>query len=62
MLVLLAASQLLMLLVRMAAGGTYPGISFFVGSVIAAVLWPLVTFVAARAAAAAGGSRRDRPI
>jgi rod shape-determining protein MreD len=44
-LVLLAASQLLMLLVRLAAGGTYPGISFFVGSLVAAVLWPLVTLL-----------------
>jgi len=44
-LVLLAASQLLMLLVRLAAGATFPGISFFVGSVVAAVLWPLVTLL-----------------
>jgi len=43
--VLLAASQLLMLGVRLAAGGTYPGISYFMGSVVAAVLWPIVTAV-----------------
>ena len=41
------------------AGGTFPGCSFFVGSLIAAALWPLATLRAARAAAAAGGSRRD---
>jgi rod shape-determining protein MreD len=29
----------------MAAGGTYPGISFFVGSLVAAVLWPVVTLL-----------------
>jgi rod shape-determining protein MreD len=44
-LVLLAASQLLMLVVRMAAGGTYPGVSFFVGSLIAGLLWPLATML-----------------
>jgi rod shape-determining protein MreD len=44
-LVLFAASQLLMLAVRLAAGGTYPGASFFMGSVVAAVLWPIVTLV-----------------
>jgi rod shape-determining protein MreD len=42
-LVLLAASQLLMLVTRLAAGGTYPGLSFFVGSLIAGMLWPLAT-------------------
>jgi rod shape-determining protein MreD len=42
-LILLAASQLLMLVARMAAGGTYPGLTFFVGSLIAAMLWPLAT-------------------
>ena len=43
--VLLAASQLLMLGVRMVAGGTYPGPSFFVGSLVAALLWPIATYV-----------------
>jgi rod shape-determining protein MreD len=42
-LVLLAASQFLMLAVRIAAGGTYPGASFFIGSLVAAVLWPIAT-------------------
>jgi len=44
-LVLLAASQLVMLVARMAAGGTYPGLTFFVGSLIAGMLWPLATFL-----------------
>jgi rod shape-determining protein MreD len=44
-LVLLLASQLIMLAVRMLAGGTYPGASYFIGSLISAVLWPLATFV-----------------
>jgi rod shape-determining protein MreD len=44
-LVLLAASQVLMLAVRLAAGGTYPGPWYFVGSVVAALLWPLATLL-----------------
>jgi rod shape-determining protein MreD len=44
-LVLLLGSQLIMLAVRMVAGGTYPGASFFLGSVICAVLWPLASFI-----------------
>src|SRR4051812_16596832 len=40
-LILMLASQLLMLLVRMAAGGPYPGLAYFVGPVVAAALWPL---------------------
>jgi rod shape-determining protein MreD len=44
-LVLLMASQLAMLAARMIAGGTFPGWSFFLGSVVAAALWPLATFV-----------------
>jgi rod shape-determining protein MreD len=34
-----------MLGVRMIAGGTFPGGTYFLGSVISAVLWPLATFV-----------------
>jgi rod shape-determining protein MreD len=44
-LVLLLASQFLMLMVRMLAGGAYPGLGYFVGSLVAAALWPLTTFV-----------------
>jgi len=44
-LALLLASHALMLLVRMAAGGTFPGWSFFAGSFIAAALWPVATYV-----------------
>lgn len=42
-LVLFAATQFLMVVVRLAAGGTYPGISYFVGSAVAALLWPVAT-------------------
>jgi rod shape-determining protein MreD len=44
-LILMLASHLLMLLVRMAAGGPYPGLAYFVGPVVAAALWPLATYV-----------------
>lgn len=44
-LVLFLLAQLLMLLVRMFAGSTFPGWSYFLGSVVAAALWPLATFV-----------------
>jgi len=44
-LLLLVSCQLLMLAVRMAAGGALPGYSYFAGSVIAAALWPVASFV-----------------
>jgi rod shape-determining protein MreD len=44
-LVLLLASQFLMLMVRILDGGAYPGLSYFAGSLIAAALWPLTTFL-----------------
>jgi rod shape-determining protein MreD len=44
-LVLLSATQLLMLVVRLATGAAFPGVLYFAGSVIAAALWPLVTVV-----------------
>src|SRR5438874_5216600 len=44
-LILMLASHLLMLLVRMAAGGPYPGLAYFVGPVVAAALWPVATYV-----------------
>ena len=44
-LLLLLASQLLMLAVRVVAGGVFPGLTYFAGSFIAAALWPTVTFL-----------------
>jgi rod shape-determining protein MreD len=44
-LVLLLASQTLMLAVRMAAGAVFPGLMYFAGSLIAAALWPIATFL-----------------
>jgi rod shape-determining protein MreD len=44
-LVLLLACQALMLAVRMIAGGAFPGVAYFVSSVVAAALWPTASFV-----------------
>lgn len=45
LLVLLLASQMLMVAVRLVAGGAFPGFAYFFGSVIAAALWPVATFL-----------------
>ncbi|HUL91839.1 MAG TPA: rod shape-determining protein MreD [Burkholderiales bacterium] len=42
---LLLASQALMLGVRLAAGGAFPGPMYFAGSLTAAALWPTATFL-----------------
>jgi rod shape-determining protein MreD len=44
-LIVLLVVQAVTLLVRMAAGGTFPGWIYFAGTLIAAVLWPLITFI-----------------
>ena len=44
-LVLLLAIQALMLVARLAAGGTFPGWSFFSGGFIAAAFWPIASHV-----------------
>jgi rod shape-determining protein MreD len=41
--VLLLGGQLVMLAVRMSAGGTFPGAFYFASSALSGVLWPLVT-------------------
>lgn len=42
---MLLAAQLCMLGVGLVAGGTSPGMTFFVGSFISAALWPLASFI-----------------
>jgi len=44
-LVLLVVCQGVLLLVRMAAGATFPGWTLFVGPVIGAALWPMLTWL-----------------
>ncbi|MBM3347302.1 MAG: rod shape-determining protein MreD [Betaproteobacteria bacterium] len=41
----LLGSQMLMVAVRMIAGSTFPGALYFLGSLISAVLWPVVTML-----------------
>ncbi len=42
---LLLGTQLLMLAVRTFAGGAFPGLAWFAGSAIGALLWPAATFL-----------------
>jgi len=44
-LVLLLGSRLIMMAVAMLAGGLFPGFGYFAGSLVAAALWPTVTFL-----------------
>ena len=44
-LVLLLACQVLMLAVRLVAGGVFPGSAYFAGSFVAAALWPTASFL-----------------
>ena len=44
-LVLLLACDAVTLGVRMAAGGAFPGLAYFTGSIVAAALWPAATFL-----------------
>ena len=44
LLAILLSVQLLMLMVRLAAGAGFPGWSYFAGSFISAALWPVLSF------------------
>ena len=44
LLAILLSVQLLMLMVRLAAGAGFPGWSYFAGSFICAALWPVLSF------------------
>ncbi len=61
-LVLLLTSQLLMLAVRLVAGGAFPGLSYFAGSFIAAALWPTATFLLLLPQRGPGSVDEDRSI
>jgi rod shape-determining protein MreD len=41
---LLLMNDLIVLLIRMLAGGDFPGTAYFLGSVVGAALWPVVAF------------------
>jgi rod shape-determining protein MreD len=61
-LVLLLASQLLMLAVRLVAGGAFPGLTYFAGSFVAAALWPTATFLLLLPQRRLGSVDENRPI
>ena len=42
---LLLATQLLTLVIRLAAGADFPGWTYFAGSIVCAALWPALSFV-----------------
>jgi rod shape-determining protein MreD len=44
-LAMLLVTQATMLLVRLVAGGTFPGLAFFTGSFISAALWPVASYI-----------------
>jgi rod shape-determining protein MreD len=45
LLLLLLSTQLLMLVIRLAAGAGFPGWSYFAGSFVCAALWPVLSFL-----------------
>jgi rod shape-determining protein MreD len=45
LLLLLLSTQLLTLVIRLAAGAGFPGWTYFVGSFICAALWPVLSFL-----------------
>ncbi len=61
-LVLLLASQFLMLAVRLVAGGLFPGYAYFAASVIAAALWPTATYLLLLPQRRPQGLDENRPI
>jgi rod shape-determining protein MreD len=61
-LVLLLASQMLMLAVRLVAGGVFPGLTYFAGAFIAAALWPAASFVLLLPQRRAESVDENRPI
>jgi len=44
-LALLVIAETVMLMVRMVAGGTFPGLMIYFGSILGALLWPLITLL-----------------
>jgi rod shape-determining protein MreD len=61
-LVLLLASQMLMLAVRLLAGGVFPGLTYFAGTFVAAALWPTASFLLLLPQRRAGSVDENRPI
>src|SRR6266850_2566181 len=61
-LVLLLASEMLMLAVRLVAGGVFPGLTYFAGTFVAAALWPTASFLLLLPQRRAESVDENRPI
>ncbi len=59
---MLLTAQLVMLVVRLVAGGTFPGMLFFLGSFISTALWPVASFILLAPQRAAANVDETRPI
>ena len=59
---LLVAAQFVILVIRLIAGGTFPGWSYFAASVVSVALWPMVTFVLQAPQRRATDTDENRPI
>ena len=59
---LLVAAQFVILVIRLIAGGTFPGWNYFSASVVSVALWPMVTFVLLAPQRSAADQDENRPI
>ena len=59
---LLVAAQFVILVIRLIAGGTFPGWHYFAASVVSVALWPAVTFVLLAPQRRAADTDENRPI
>jgi rod shape-determining protein MreD len=59
---MLLTAQVVMLVVRLVAGGTFPGMLFFLGSVISTALWPVASFILLAPQRASANVDETRPI
>ena len=62
LLLLLLSTQLLMLVIRIAAGAGFPGWTYFAGSFICAALWPVLSFLLLLPQRQAAMMDENRPI
>jgi rod shape-determining protein MreD len=60
--VMMLGAQLVMLAIRLSAGGAFPGVLFFLGSVLSAALWPFITYALLAPQRRAQDADHTRPI
>ena len=59
---LLLAAQAVVALIRLAMGGAFPGILYFASSLVATLLWPLISFVYLAPQRRSANKDENRPI